>query len=114
LKTQVDVDVEIALEKAPTIIIIQDTLKATNYSLASLPLLNMNMENPSEPKNMASHILPSSLKLDVVLQDLHTLKDIQGAQNHYLILVEAEVDQHVTIPWEPPIPLPIKLTTWLV
>jgi hypothetical protein len=62
------------LEKTPTIIIIQDTLEAT--SLASMPLLNMSMENPSEPKNVASHILPSSQKLDVVLQDLHTLKDI--------------------------------------
>jgi hypothetical protein len=69
----------------------------------------MNVENPSEPKNMASHNLPSLLHLNVVLQDLHTLKDIQGAQNHYLKLVDAKVNQHVTFTWEAPIPLPIKL-----
>jgi hypothetical protein len=79
LRTQIDIDAKTTLEKAPTIIIIQDTLEVTNSSLTSMPLPNMNMENPSEPKNMALHIFPSSLNLDVVLQDLHTLKDIQGA-----------------------------------
>jgi hypothetical protein len=69
----------------------------------------MNVENPNEPKNMASHNLPSPLHLDVVLQDLHTLKDIQGGQNHYLKLMEVKIDQHVTLTWEPPIPFPIKL-----
>jgi hypothetical protein len=69
----------------------------------------MSTENPTEPKNMVFHNLPSLLHLDVVLQDLHTLRDIQVAQNHYLKLVETKVDQHVTFTWEPPIPLPIKL-----
>jgi hypothetical protein len=69
----------------------------------------MSAENPSELKNMVFHNLSSLLHLDVVLQDLHTLRDIQVAQNHYLKLVEAKVDQHVTFTWEPPIPLPIKL-----
>jgi len=109
LKTQVDVDAKTTLEKTPTIIIVHNTLATTNFSLASLPLPNMSMENLGEPKNMALHILPSSLNLDVVLQDLHTLKDIQGARNHYLKLVEADVDQHVIIPCEPLVLLPIKL-----
>jgi hypothetical protein len=46
---------------------------------------------------------------NVVLQDLHTLKDIEGARNHFLKLVEMEVDQNVTIPCELIVPLLIKV-----
>ncbi len=56
-----------------------------------------------------SHIHPSPLHPTVVLQDLHTLKDIEGAQNHFLKLVEMEVEQHVMVPWELPIPLLVKV-----
>ncbi len=49
------------------------------------------------------------MHLDVVLQELHNLRNIQGAQNHYLKLVKLEANEHMTIPWERPIPMPIKL-----
>jgi hypothetical protein len=49
------------------------------------------------------------LHLDVVLQDLHTFKNIEGVWNHFLKLVEAEADQHVMVPWEPIILLLIKV-----
>jgi hypothetical protein len=37
------------------------------------------------------------------------LKDIQGAQNHYLKLVESKANEHMTIPWERHVSMPIKL-----
>jgi len=40
---------------------------------------------------------PSPLHLDVVLRDLHIMRDIEGAWNHFLKLVETEANQHVTI-----------------
>jgi hypothetical protein len=40
---------------------------------------------------------------------LHNLKDIQNAWNHYLKLVKSEAKEHVTIPWERFISMPIKV-----
>jgi hypothetical protein len=37
------------------------------------------------------------------------LKNIQGAQNHYLKLVKSEANEHMIVPWERRIPMPIKL-----
>ncbi len=37
------------------------------------------------------------------------MKDIQGVQNHYLKLVEFKVNEHMTVPLERPVPMPIKL-----
>jgi hypothetical protein len=45
-------------------------------------------------------IHPTPLHANVVL--MHTLRDIEGAQNHFLKFVEVEVDQYVMIPWELP------------
>jgi hypothetical protein len=56
-----------------------------------------------------SYLHPSPLHWNVVLHELHNLRDIQGAWNHYLKLVESEANEHMTIPWERLIPMPIKL-----
>jgi hypothetical protein len=86
----------------------QDMSKVANYSVSSPPHPNMGGGNQSN--KIPSHIIhPSPLHLDIVLWDLHTLKDIQGAQSHYNKLAEAKVDQHVMVPWEVHVPLPIKL-----
>jgi hypothetical protein len=46
------------------------------------------------------YLHPFPLHPNVVLCELHNLKDIQGARNHYLKLVEYEANEHVTVPWE--------------
>ncbi len=45
-----------------------------------------------------SHIHPSPLHPNVILWDLHTLKNIEYAQNHFLKLVQVEANQHVMVP----------------
>jgi hypothetical protein len=82
-------------------------LKVANSSVSSLNHNKTRGEN--QGTKIPSHIHPSPLHPDVVLWDLHTLKDIEGAQNHFLKLVEVEANQHVTVPWELSIPLPIKI-----
>ncbi len=49
------------------------------------------------------------MHLNVVLQELHNLRNIQGAQNHYLKLVKFEANEHVTFPWERHVRMLIKL-----
>jgi len=67
------------------------------------------MGGENENVKILSYLHPSPLHLDVVLWELHNLKDIQNAQNHYLKLVESKVNEHVTIPWERVIFMPIKV-----
>jgi hypothetical protein len=77
------------------------------HGITSLPHSNMGGEN--ESTKILSYLHPSPLNPNVVLQELHNLKDIQGAQNHYLKLIEFEANEHMIVPWEMPIPMPIKL-----
>jgi hypothetical protein len=60
----------------------QDMLKAIISGVSSPPHLNIEDRNQSIP--VPSHMIhPSPLHLDIILQDLHTLKYIQRAHNHY-------------------------------
>jgi len=77
------------------------------HGIASLPHSNMGGEN--ESVKILSYLHPYPLHLDVVLWELHNLKDIQNARNYYLKLVELEVNEHVIVPWERVISMPIKL-----
>jgi hypothetical protein len=77
------------------------------HGITSLPHSNMGRKN--ESNEISSYLHPSPLHPNVVLWKLHNLRDIQGARNHYLKLVEYEVNEHMTIPWERPVPMPIKL-----
>ncbi len=83
----------------------QDVLKVVNSGVSNPIHHKIGGEN----QGTKIPIHPSPLHPDVVLQDLHTLRDTEGAQNHFLKFVEVEAYQHVTIPWELPIPLPIKV-----
>jgi len=82
-------------------------LEATGSGVSSLPHHNMGGENQSI--KIPPQIHPSPLHPNVVLQDLHTFRNIEGVRNHFLKLAKAEVDQHVTFPWELFVPLPIKV-----
>jgi hypothetical protein len=60
----------------------QDMLKAITFGVSSPPHPNIGGGNQSIP--VPSHMIhPSPLHLHIILRDLHTLKDIQGAHNHY-------------------------------
>ncbi len=72
-------------------------------------MFQSNMGGEDESVKIPSYLHPSPLHLDVVLWELHNLKDIQNARNHYLKLVESESNEHVTVPWERFISMPIKL-----
>ncbi len=67
------------------------------------------MGGDNENIEIPSYLHPSPLQLDDVLRELHNLKDIKGARNHYLKLVEYEANEHMTVPWERHVPMPIKL-----
>ncbi len=67
------------------------------------------MGGENESIEIPSYLHPSSLHQNVVLRELHNLKDIQGAWNHYLKLVKSKANEHMTVPWERLIPMPIKL-----
>jgi hypothetical protein len=82
-------------------------LKATNSCVSSPAHRKIGRENKGS--KIPSHIHPFPLHPYVVLQDLHTLKNIEGARNHFLKLVEVEANQHVMVPWELIVPLPIKV-----
>jgi hypothetical protein len=84
-----------------------DMLKAIGSCVSSPPHHNMGGEN--QGIKSPSHIHPSPLHMYVFLWNLHTLKDIESAQNHFLKLVETEANQHVTVPCELPIPLPTEV-----
>jgi len=67
----------------------------------------MGVEN--ESIEIPSYLHPSPLYPNVILWELHNLKDIQDARNHYLKLVESDANEHVTVPWERHVPMLIKL-----
>ncbi len=75
--------------------------------IASLPHSNMGREN--ESVKTLSYLHPYPLHLHVVLWELHNLKDIQNARNYYLKLVKSKANEHVIVPWERVIFMPIKL-----
>jgi hypothetical protein len=101
---QWDNKVDINIEGHNTL---QDMLEAVGSCVSSPPHHNMGREN--QCIKIPSHIHPFPLHSDIFLWDLHRLKDIENARNHFLKLVEAKVNQYVTIPWELPIPLPVKV-----
>jgi hypothetical protein len=76
-------------------------------SVSSPPHPNMGIINQNNPI-LSPMIHPSLLHLNIVLGDLHILRDIEGARNHYWNLMEAKVDQHAMVPWELLVPLPFK------
>jgi hypothetical protein len=49
------------------------------------------MRGENENIEILSYLHASPLHPNVVLWELHNLRDIQGAQNHYLKLVESEL-----------------------
>jgi hypothetical protein len=73
----------------------QDMLEADDSNVSNP--LHHNTIGGNQGTKIPSHIHPSPPHLDVVLRDLHTLRDIEGARNHFLKLVEVETDQHVII-----------------
>jgi hypothetical protein len=54
------------------------------HGITSLPHSTMGGEN--ESVKISSYLHPSPLHPDVVLWELHNLKDIQNVLNHYLKL----------------------------
>jgi len=85
----------------------QNMLEATNLGVSSPTHHKTGKENQNI--KTPSHIHPSPLHPNVILWDLHTLKNIEGARNHFLKLVEVEANQHVMVPWELHVLLPIKV-----
>jgi len=71
------------------------------HGITSLPHSNMGRKN--ESTKIPSYLHPSPLHPNVVL----ILKTFKVPKT--LKIVEYEVDEHMTIPWEMPIPMPIKL-----
>jgi hypothetical protein len=57
-------------------------LEVADLGVSSLTHHKTRREN--QGTKIPSQIHPSPLHLDVVLWDLHTLRDIEGAQNHFL------------------------------
>jgi hypothetical protein len=86
---------------------LQDMSEARISSVSSPPHPNMGIINQNNPI-LSPMIHPSLLHLNIVLGDLHILRDIEGARNHYWNLMEAKVDQHAMVPWELLVPLPFK------
>jgi hypothetical protein len=69
----------------------QNVSKARIFDVSSPPHPNIGGGNQSIP--IPSHMIhPSPLHPDIIMRDLHTLKNIQRARNHYRIFVEVEVD----------------------
>jgi hypothetical protein len=64
----------------------QDMLEVTSLSVSSPPHHNTRGEN--QGIKIPSHIHPSPLHPNIVLWDLHTLKGIENAHNHFFKLVE--------------------------
>jgi hypothetical protein len=85
----------------------QDMLEVKKCSVLSPLHLNMGIKNQNSPV-FSPIIHPSPLHPNIILQDLHILRNIKGARNHYQKLVEVEIHQHVMVPWEPFVPLPFK------
>jgi hypothetical protein len=85
----------------------QNMLKVVSSCVSSPPHHNMGREN--QHFKIPSHIHPSPLHPNVFLRDLHTLRDIESAQNHFLKRGGVEVNQYVMIPGELPIPLSVKV-----
>jgi len=56
-------------------------LEVADLGVSSLTHHKTGREN--QGTKIPSQIHPSPLHLDVVLRDLHTLRDIEGAQNHF-------------------------------
>jgi len=81
--------------------------KARIFGVSNPPHPNMGIRNRNSLV-LSPMIHPSPLHPYIILWDLHILRDIEGAWNHYQKLVEAKPNQHVMVPWEPPTPLPFK------
>jgi hypothetical protein len=83
---------------------LQDMSEARIFGVSNPPHPNMGIRNRSNPI-LSPMIHPFPLPLDIVLRDLHILRNIKRAWNHYWKLVEVEVEQHIMVPWEPHVPL---------
>jgi hypothetical protein len=69
----------------------QNVSKARISNVSSPPHPNIRGGNQSIP--ILSHMIhPSPLHPNIIMQDFHTLKNIQRAHNHYCKFVEVEVD----------------------
>ncbi len=81
--------------------------KARIFGVSSPPHPNMGIRNRSSPV-LSPMIHPFPLHPDIVLWDLHILRNVERAWNHYRKLVEVEVDRPIMVPWELHVPLPFN------